>query len=372
MQVRYSIMIMVLAALVMAVPAHAGPGKRRAKKAKAAEKLDTEESAGQPAEKLESQPAGQPAKQTGPCMPWVCGVPEDRQEQAMELYQAGNKLFEELLFAPAADRYRSALQHWKHPGIHYNLALVEMALDRPIEAYENVREALRHGADALQPDEYRQARTLGAQLRQRIAEVRVVCNEPDAVVTLDGKPLFTGPGEATRLVLVGEHQIDARKLRYVSASKAVILSSGETATVEIRLIPEDQAQRSVRHWPAWISWTVVVAGVGVGTFGLVSHGWAKDNYEEYERDFNIRCPVPRGCSEYPPDLAELYDRARWQQGLAYGSYIAGSLAVVGGAWMIYHNRERTLENEALRDMVRVSVIPLVTDQVRGVAAAVSF
>lgn len=366
MQNRYSIMIMAIAALAMAVPAQAGPGKRRAKKSKAAEAVSSEETVNQPAD----APASQPADAPGPCMPWVCGVPEEKQQQAMELYQAGNKLFEELLFAPAADRYRAALQHWKHPGIHYNLALVEMALDRPIAAYENVSEALRHGADALQPDEYRQARALEAQLRQRIVDVRVVCNERDAVVTLDGKPLFTGPGEATRPVLVGEHQIDARKLGYMSASKAVTVSSGEVVTVEIRLIPEDQARRSVRRWPAWISWTVVAAGVGVGTFGLVSHGWAKDNYADYTNSLRIRCL--NGCLEYPPDLAELYDRARWQQGLAYGAYIAGGIAVVGGVWMAYVNRERSLENEALRNMVRVSVTPAVTHEFRGVAAAVSF
>src|ERR1700733_7519084 len=45
---------------------------------------------------------------------------------------------------------RDALKHWDHPAIHYNLALAQMELAQPIEAYDNLTTAIKYGDAPLQ------------------------------------------------------------------------------------------------------------------------------------------------------------------------------------------------------------------------------
>jgi hypothetical protein len=61
--------------------------------------------------------------------PWVKGVSAADQSAAIELFHEGNGLLKESLFVQAAAKYREALHHWDHPGIHYNLALALLNLD---------------------------------------------------------------------------------------------------------------------------------------------------------------------------------------------------------------------------------------------------
>src|SRR5437879_5618527 len=67
--------------------------------------------------------------------PWVRGVPAAEQKVALDLFREGNTLLKESLFVQAAAKYREALRHWNHPGIHYNLALALLNLDQPVEVY---------------------------------------------------------------------------------------------------------------------------------------------------------------------------------------------------------------------------------------------
>src|SRR5690349_4866887 len=72
----------------------------------------------------------------GDVRPWAQGVPASEQKVALAAFRDGNSALNDGLFAKAAETYRSALTHWKHPAIYYNLALALMNLDNPIEAYE--------------------------------------------------------------------------------------------------------------------------------------------------------------------------------------------------------------------------------------------
>lgn len=304
------------------------------------------------------------------CKPWVCSVSSERQERATELYEDGNQLYKASLFTGAAARYRAALSYWDHPAIHYNLALAQIGLDRPLDAFRSLEAALRYQGQALESEVLDQASAKLASLRERISEVHVVCDEPGAAVTLDGKPLFTGPGETKHLVLVGEHQIDARKPGYVTASKQLDLTSGTDTTVTLTLIPERDAIHRVRKWRRWLPWTIATVGAATTGIGLVLHRQSNTTYADFIVRFRAQCP--NGCAAYPPGLESLYDRARRQQGLAYGAYVGGGLAVLVGLSMVYLNRERLVENRALRDLVRLSVTPVVSEDLAGVVASGSF
>jgi hypothetical protein len=222
--------------------------------------------------------------QTTAQRPWSVGVSAQQQKHAEALYAEGNQDLNNGLLAAAVAKYQAALLHWNHPGIHYNLALALISLDRPIEAYENILRALSQGMDALSPEEHQRAIDYERMLRRRIATVEVVCDEPGAVVTLDGKPLFTGPGWITTRVLPGEHQLVASKVGYLTMSKAFTLAGAARTRVELRLPTVDQPSMHIQQrWPAWTHWTVTGLGLGAGAAAFMLH-WELHNEHVWERD----------------------------------------------------------------------------------------
>jgi hypothetical protein len=306
--------------------------------------------ASSPAALDEPEPEGRPDDP-----PWAIGVPADKQKRAKVLYQHGNRLLANALFAPAATKYRAALQHWNHPGIRYKLALALVSLDRPIEAYESIVEALRYGPDALEPDEYRRALDYQRLLRRQIAEVEVTCGEPDAIVTLDGKPLLTGPGRVATQVMPGKHQIVASKARYITTSQAVTLAAAARTRVELRLLAEHQATVRVRRWPSWTPWVVAGVGLGTGVAGAALHWQADLNTRRANELVSVYCSL--GCDVYPSVVRTLQDRASWQREGAYTGYATTATLLAAGALLAYFNRSQTVENRALQDLVRISLSP---------------
>lgn len=290
-----------------------------------------------------------------PDPPWTVGVPAEQQKQAKVIYQAGNRLLANALFAPAVAKYRAALQHWNHPGIRYKLALALVSLDRPIEAYENIVEALRYGPDALEPDEYRRAVDYQRLLRRQIAEVEVICSAPGAIVTLDGKPLFTGPGRVTTLVIPGKHQLVASKARYITTSQAVTLAAAARTQVELHLLAEHEATMRVRRWPSWTPWAVAGVGIAAGAAGAALHWQSDVNIRRANELISVYCP--EGCDAYPPVVRALQGRAAWQLHGAYAGYATTAAALAAGALLAYLNRPQTVENEAIHDLVRISLSP---------------
>jgi hypothetical protein len=263
---------------------------------------------------------------------WSVGVTDEQKNQARTLYEAGKRYYESALYAAAAAKYGAALQHWDHPRIHYHLALAQISMDRPVQAYGSIVQALRYGADGLRPDEYERGLKRRRQLREQIAAVEIVCLEPEAAVTLNGRPLFTGPGRLTTLVLPGAYQIIASKIRHISASQIVALAAGSSTKVELNLLPEDQATIQVRRMEPWLPWTVLGVGIGLGAVATGMH-WHSN--------------IPRldGREEHAARL----------RNDAYFTYTAAGLFLTSGALLVYLNRPRVVENKALHNLVRVSL-----------------
>ncbi|WP_428265043.1 hypothetical protein [Haliangium sp.] len=285
--------------------------------------------------------------------PWYVGVSSEQRATAIELYEAGNQLLEDALFAAAIAKYREARQHWNHPGIHYNLALAQVGIDRPLEAYRSILAALQHGPDALRAEQYKHALEYRRLLRHQIAEIVVTCNEPDAVVTLDGKPLLTGPGQVGTLMLPGKHQLVASKFNHISVSETVELIAGHKSNVELRLLSEDEATVHTRRWSPALPWAVVIVGGLIGGAGGVLQ-WQSNVTERRLSDL-APALCPYGCEVIPPSLNTLDRGARWRRNAAYASYATAGAALTTGAVLLYLNRARAVESPALQDLIQISL-----------------
>jgi hypothetical protein len=302
--------------------------------------------------------------------PWAVGVSLEQRKRARALYQAGNRFLTDSIFAAAVTKYRAALQHWNHPGIHYNLALSLISLDRPIEAYESIVAALRHGPDALHPDEYRRAIDYQRLLRRQIAEVEVVCHEPGADVALDGKPLFTGPGQITTFVLPGKHQIGASKASYITTSQAFTVAAAARTQLELHLLAEHQATKQVRRWPSWMPWAVNGAGLGAVAAAAALHRQSGINAQRLSSLSKYYCKP--SCSEYSAILLPLKEQVERQRNSAYAGYATASVLLAAGALLTYFNRPQTVENQALDDLVRITVGIGVREGSHGVSVQIPF
>src|SRR5205085_45324 len=91
--------------------------------------------------------------------PWAVGVSPEQQKTALAKFREANDMLNNGLFARAANTYKEALQSWKHPAIHYNLALALMNVDQPIEAYDNLENSMIYGEQGpLEKDKFEHAK----------------------------------------------------------------------------------------------------------------------------------------------------------------------------------------------------------------------
>jgi hypothetical protein len=306
--------------------------------------------------------------------PWVCGVTELQQQEALALYREANQLFDDGLFVGAAGKYRAALEHWDHPAIHYNLMLALVALDRPIEAYESSLAALRHGPTALPSDDHKRARDYQKLLRGQIAVLEVICDEPGAIVSLDGRQLFGAPGMMRLFVLPGQHELVARKTGFLASHQTLLLLPEEPLRVHVAMLEAGQALLTLRHWQPWRPWGIVGAGVGIGLLGAAFEWRADVNNRATQELFHEECPPPLGCFEQAksPELVARTQRSTWYRRMGHGASIAGTATALTGLVLVYLNRPQQIENPLRKQLVRVSIVPAIDHELQGISLRLTF
>lgn len=273
--------------------------------------------------------------------PWAAGVGKAEQAAALELFREGNSLFEQSNHTQALVRYREALQKWDHPAIRFNTAVVLINLDQPLEAWEHLEASLRFGEAPFGAETWKQALLYKKLLAGQVAEVEVRCEEPGAEVSLDGAPLFTGPGTAVRRLKPGAHQLVAKKEGFVTAATALQLAPGEARREELRLVrPQVAEVRLVRQFPTWLPWTVMGAGAAVALIGAPVLVGAQSSYDRYDQDLARVCPSGCPASDVPGSVVDLRQGAAAQNGVAIGLFAVGGAAVLTGAVLAVLNQPR--------------------------------
>ena len=169
--------------------------------------------------------------------PWAAGVSEAEQAVALELYVAGNHDFVEHRYPEAVTSYKRALAHWDHPAIRFNLAVCLLELGLPVAARGHLERSLAYGVSVLGAEAYAQALAYRARLDRQLVRLTLDCPEPGEEILLDGERIFVGPGQVTRFVLPGEHQVVASKRGYLPATKRIVLVMGQPQIYQIRLDP---------------------------------------------------------------------------------------------------------------------------------------
>ncbi len=290
--------------------------------------------------------------------PWAKDISPEKQEEALRLFREGNKLFEDSQHTAALAKYREALTLWDHPAIRYNAAVALIQLDQPLAAHENLERALRYSDAPIGAETYQQALTYRKLLVGQLAELKVTCEERDADVTLDGMPLFVAPGEVSRWLLPGTHQLVARKQGFLPETRALSLLPGrpsiESLTLqEIRSLPP----RTVRRWSAWKPWTVVAGGAALALIGLPLMLDARSNIAAYDAEV-MSCANGIAMTGCPPGMLsatalDARDRGRTESIIAASLFTVGGIAAASGIALVVLNQPRVVPAET-----HVSLAPL--------------
>jgi len=258
--------------------------------------------------------------------PWAHGVSETEQAIARELYAAGNAEFTEARFAQALAKYREAVRHWDHPAIRFNMAVCLINLDQLIEAKDNLERSLAYRATPLGNEAFAHGLTYRKLIEARLAHITTTCSEPGAVVTLDGKYLFSGPGAAEQFLLPNEHQLAAIKPGFRTAFVTFASVAGKQEVYELRPNPEMGP-------PHWRYWKYVLGGGAVlASAGGLTYLWARSDLADYEVELGQRCP--RGCDAETlrgfTDLGAKKDGVGTKQAAAFSLFAVGGAAIVVG------------------------------------------
>jgi hypothetical protein len=278
--------------------------------------------------------------------PWEQGIPKDKRDKAEALFREGNEFFAKQQHQPALEKYQAAIDLWDHPLIRFNMAVTLIRLDRILEAADDLDSSLRFGQQPFTPELYQQALDYQKLVQGRVGTVEASCDQSEAQVLIDGKPWFSCPGSQKKRVLSGEHAIVGEKKGYMTVSKRIVVAGGGTASEKIALLPIESVVKLEYPTPRWIPWTVAGAGAAIGLGGLGFWFAGRNQMDQFEADFAMRCPT--GCNadlSDQPDLARDRDSAELKGKIAVSMMIAGGgVAVSGVVWAIMNRPKRVLPN----------------------------
>jgi hypothetical protein len=275
--------------------------------------------------------------------PWAAGVSAAQQQQALALYDQGNKFFAADRYKEALEQYELALQAWDHPAIRYNAAVCLINLDRPVEAYEHLIAAMRYGAEPIGADHFAQAHTYQKALAGQVAELEVTCREPGAEVRIDGESFVVGPGVAKRRVRAGTHHVVATKPGYEASTQtieveAVSVRGDRPNALVIELHPVAAAHRLVRRWESWKPWALVAAGAGLAGVGGGVVWLAYRDKHDYDAWVTSHCNAGNEFCAGTPVPSSSLDRAKIENSIGITAIVLGGGAFVTGAVMAYLNQ----------------------------------
>ncbi|MFH2007688.1 MAG: hypothetical protein ABI333_13970 [bacterium] len=279
-----------------------------------------------------------------PVKPWAKGVSAEDRVKALAMYRKGNKLFEDSQYKEALREYLKAIKVWDHPAIAYNIAECYVNLERPLDAYRNLKHSLRYGEAPIKKH-FKQAQMYMRLLMGRLGRVRVECKRPGVRVTLDGKLLFIAPGKATRIVLASTHVLVASKRKYLTETKTVSVFPGRTVKVLLDPLPIRKL-KLVRRWKRWIPWTVVGVGLAVAAAGVPMAVKAVASFRKYDQGLTDECPD--GClpEDRPGWMVDLRSKAELERGVAVGLLVASGGVLAAGLTLVLLNLPRALREKS--------------------------
>jgi hypothetical protein len=155
--------------------------------------------------------------------------PPDKEVQ--RLFDEGNALLQARDYAGALQRYQAAYERYPHAKLLLNMGTALYGLGRNTEALETYEKYQRH--PEADPARKKEVAGMVKELAARVVTVEIDASEPDARVTVDGRPLEKVP--ASVRLDPGVHVVAAKKDGFRHAEETVSLKAAQSRSVRLVL-----------------------------------------------------------------------------------------------------------------------------------------
>lgn len=279
--------------------------------------------------------------------PWSQGVSAAQKATAQARLEEGNALFLEGKHREALEQYQAAIAAWDHPAIRFNVVRALIVLDRPVEAFDNLEQALRYGSAPLEEQVFAEAENYRRLLLGQIAELEVTCTQQGAEISVDGQKFVSCPGAHSSRLLPGTHQIVAKNTGYMPLTQEVIVLPGKKESVAIKMVSLEDATVTRRRWKTWKPWAVVGGGAALAAIGGLLQLKATSDLDQYESELASECAeVGCGPGDLPASTSNLADNAILYNRIAISTIVTGGALVVAGLTMVILNSPKAVLPES--------------------------
>lgn len=295
----------------------------------------------------------------------------DDTARAKELYEMGNKLYDEQKWAEAEAAYQSAWNLRKSFDLAGNLGDVEMQLGQYRDAAEHLSYAYDEFPTGGKP-EVREA--LGKRIeeaRLQVGVLRIKTNVIGARLYVDGKLIGQSPLENGVFVDLGQRVIEARLDGHDDVLQTIDVTKGSVQDIELKVVPKVVGGPSSGN-PKRIAIIAIGAGLAAAGIGTGIGLWAAAAGKTTDAD-GLRTGLKQGdCPGTAPDAqakctslkSTLQDHDTY---FNIGTGVFATGLVLGAGTLVYI--VMTKKNST---NVGFEVIPIVASTVAGISVSGRF
>jgi PEGA domain-containing protein len=285
-----------------------------------------------------------------------------------ELYDQGNKLYDQKKFPEAEAAYLAAWKVKKGYDLAANLGDVELLNGKSRLAAEHLSYALREFPAGGKPALRQQLSKRLAEARQLVLTLHIEVNKPGAEVFVDGQSIGRAPIVDDVFVDPVGCTVEAKLDGFVDGREAVPSAKGGAANVKITLVPKPERRSIV---PAVVLGGVAVVGLASG-IGLLAAGGSKRS--SAETLFNSILGDKKSCVPSAANfdarctqLSEISSSSDTLHNVGVGMLIGGGAAALAtGAYLFWPASKAPTTGSTLR------VIPVVAETGGAILATGTF
>lgn len=198
------------------------------------------------------------------CAAAAFAQPEPREAEARRRFELASRLYAQGNKEQALDEFERVRALVERPAVLLNLVIIHAELGHA-EAAVTVADQLLAMNTKLDESRLARVRTIRAEQRARLGELRLTAPVAGVELLLDGKPLGLSPLAKPVLTMAGNLVLAARAPKFEPLYKQVTVPAGGAVDVELELTPTNLNPGAIRVRCAVPGMELFVDGQRVGT-----------------------------------------------------------------------------------------------------------
>jgi hypothetical protein len=249
-------------------------------------------------------------------------------------FRRGVALFDERSLVEAANEFELAYRAAPDYRVLFNIGQVRYQLGDHAAAYEAFRRYLADGGDRVAADRRALVENELRGLERLVAKVRIVVDTRDARVSLDGRPIGTGPLATVVVINPGRHEVTAVADGRAPASSTVDAPPGSVTEAALHVVeppPSIEPPRSTERADK-LGYVLVGSGATFLVASLVTDLVFTANAID---DFDAKRDRDAASA------ADARDTARTLQTISLVGYVVSAVFLAGGATVLVWPKKKS-------------------------------